>query len=448
MCLRKIAIGFCFSLLFMACSKENVTSNPNLSISFYQDTVKFDTVFTGIGSATQIVKLFNYNDQKIDVRSIRIAGGDSSSYQLNVNGIAATSAGVDLPISGGDSSYLFIRVNIDPTKSSSPFVVADSIVMDVNGQHKAIALEAYGQNANYLSSQTQTQDTTWSNKLPIVLMKGFTVPANKTLTIEKGTQVYVHGKNGIFVNGNLKIAGTAASRVILRNDRLDADYKNLAGTWSGIVMKNAASTVQANFVSIWNATNGIVDSIATLSAQPNLKLNGAIIQNCSGDALQLTNANVQLVNCLLANAANVVNTTGNGIIDATYCTLAAMDNFNIYFNSVFNISTPTLWQISLQNCIASSADATNVFLTTSGSNISVYNLISNALSLPSNTVSSNSSINVDPDFVKIQPVNMLFDFHLQSNSPAKSFANPISNVTTDLEGNDRNLLKPTSGCYE
>jgi hypothetical protein len=47
------ALLFVFIVLLTSCEKEEFESEP-FSLEFSEDTIKFDTVFTTIGSATQV----------------------------------------------------------------------------------------------------------------------------------------------------------------------------------------------------------------------------------------------------------------------------------------------------------------------------------------------------------------------------------------------------------
>ena len=47
------------SLLFASCDDdETYTTSPSALLTFSEDTIRFDTVFTTIGSSTQLFKVF------------------------------------------------------------------------------------------------------------------------------------------------------------------------------------------------------------------------------------------------------------------------------------------------------------------------------------------------------------------------------------------------------
>ena len=78
------------SFLFSSCNKDSFISSQDATINTSTDSLKFDTVFTSIGSITQSFKINNTNDQKLLFTSIKLAGGDASSFKININGIPAS----------------------------------------------------------------------------------------------------------------------------------------------------------------------------------------------------------------------------------------------------------------------------------------------------------------------------------------------------------------------
>ena len=91
---------FLISLFFYSCQKDDlISTEPSYKLAFSTDTVLFDTVFTTIGSTTKTLKVFNRNDQKIRISSIRLAEGNQSQYQLNIDGSPAISiSNVEIPV--------------------------------------------------------------------------------------------------------------------------------------------------------------------------------------------------------------------------------------------------------------------------------------------------------------------------------------------------------------
>ena len=131
------------SLLFLfACKKESFVTSPDARITITADTVKYDTVFTTAGSVTQSFKIVNENDQKINISSIKLMGGNSSAYKINVDGFIGPEVN-NLEIAANDSLYVFVSVVIDQGANNLPFVVQDSIHVNYNGRDRWVQLEAW-----------------------------------------------------------------------------------------------------------------------------------------------------------------------------------------------------------------------------------------------------------------------------------------------------------------
>jgi hypothetical protein len=80
----------CLALIYLiSCEDEKYVSSADVKLMFSADTVMFDTIFTTVGSTTQNFKIYNQYDQKILISSVKLAGGVSSNFRLNVNGIAS-----------------------------------------------------------------------------------------------------------------------------------------------------------------------------------------------------------------------------------------------------------------------------------------------------------------------------------------------------------------------
>jgi hypothetical protein len=142
-----LALALFFSF-FISCKKDKVITSSGAKLSFSQDSVLFDTVFTSIGSTTKLFRVHNRNNGKVNISSIRLARGNASFYRLNVDGVAGKSFS-NIEIAANDSMYIFVEVTIDPNNQLNPFIYRDSILFDLNGSEQHFDLIAFGQNAYY-----------------------------------------------------------------------------------------------------------------------------------------------------------------------------------------------------------------------------------------------------------------------------------------------------------
>ena len=171
----------CLLLLASYSCKKSVLPNPDpsLKLSFSADTIVFDTVFTSLGSATHQLKIYNKNGDDLKISSVKLSGGEASSFRLNLDGEMSTEF-YDKVIPAGDSLFSFLRVTINPNDLNTPFVVEDELEFITNGNTQTIKLLAWGQNANYIIGDKVTgaiigkytivadslQTTVWTSERP------------------------------------------------------------------------------------------------------------------------------------------------------------------------------------------------------------------------------------------------------------------------------------------
>ena len=257
------------ALVCFACKKESFTNSASALLRTTADTLHFDTVFTSTGSITQLVKIINDNNKGIHVSSVRLAGGNNSSFRINVDGVAGPEVN-DIDISANDSIYVFVTVSIQPNSANLPFIVRDSIEINYNGNTKYVQLDAYGRNAHFMRDHKITGSEIWNNDLPYVILGRLTVDTNAILTINQGCRIYMHADAPFIVNGTLVVNGDHhdSSRVVFAGDRLDEPYRHYPASYPGIVFTNVSRNNLLNYAIIKNAYQGIVvtDPSPVLSA--------------------------------------------------------------------------------------------------------------------------------------------------------------------------------------
>ncbi len=118
-------------LLFFACKKESFTSSSSAILKTSVDTLHFDTVFTTTGSTSRFIKIINDNNKGIHISSVKLAGGASSPFKINVDGIAGPQVN-NVDVLAEDSIYIYVTVSINPTAANLPFIVRDSIEINYN----------------------------------------------------------------------------------------------------------------------------------------------------------------------------------------------------------------------------------------------------------------------------------------------------------------------------
>ena len=242
--------AFCF---FMAsCKKDSFITSEFARLTITADTLKYDTVFTTTGSITKSFKIINENNQKLRLAKVKLMGGATSAYKMNVDGTATNEIN-NLDIDANDSIYVFVSVTINPNAANLPFIVRDSILINYNGNTRYVQLQAYGQNANFLSNRVITGNVVWTNNLPYVILGSIRIDTTATLTIQPGCRIYSHADAPFIVDGTLTVNGTKAGNVIFTGDRLDENYKDLPASWPGIYFRGYSKNNVLTYAVVKNA---------------------------------------------------------------------------------------------------------------------------------------------------------------------------------------------------
>ena len=251
-------IGFLFLLAVAACIPEDeaFTTDRNARLIFSRDSVQFDTVFTTVGSISQWLQVYNPNANAIDIQKLTLGKAENSPFQITVNG--EDGAYFDnIRLRGGDSLLILVKVRINPQDTNVPFLVRDSIVLQANGIVQDIKLEAWGQDAHFLSGEVILRDTTFVDNRPYVILDSLKVASSTTLTLAPGTQLYFNNQAIMLIEGTLRAEGTSADQIQLQYIRKDNGYDKSFGQWIGVLFGPKSKDNHINFTTIRNAIVGI-----------------------------------------------------------------------------------------------------------------------------------------------------------------------------------------------
>lgn len=472
-------ITICLSVVFTSCKKDKFLTDPSGTISFSQDSVLFDTVFTTIGSATKNIRIINNNDQKIKLSSVRLEKGASSNFIMNVDGISGKQVN-DVEILAHDSIYVFIQVNVDPTNQNSPLIIQDKIIVDVNGNQETLALEAWGQDAyyhfpnqaiqfqtGYLPYSTVAVGTnttvTWNNDKPHVIYGWLVVDSLQKLIINQGVRVYLHQNAGLWVYryGTLQVNGIKGNEVTFQGDRRESDYADIPGQWDRIWINEGQTDNHINYAIIKNSYIGIqTEVIKDINAPKRLKLTNTIVKNCSkwglySVAYSIWGANNVIVNCKEYCAALAL----GGDYTFLHCTFANYFNKDggrsgqacVHLDNTDGTSNFPLDSMYFANCIIDGSQGNELefdIKPVTPSPKFVFNTCLIKTAPLTGTVSVNNRFNQTAGFIDVAN----YDFRINSGSSAINFSDASFQVTypflsSDLKGDSR-AVTPDAGAYQ
>ena len=480
--------GFLLLLIsFFACRKEPVYISTNANLKFSRDTLRFDTVFTSLGSATRSIKVFNPYDKALKINKIYLENGEKSIFNLNIDGVSGDSQ-QDIEIPAKDSIYIFAEVTINPNNANNPFILNENIIFETNGNVQKVVLEAWGQNANYIPNKdfkgeasAIISDVIWDDPKPYVIY-GTLVIDNAKLTIAAGTRVYIHGglvkkvndKNEKFVygdgivivrnGGSIETQGTKDKPVLIGGDRLEKDFENTPAQWNLIYIAPNASG-KFSYTTIKNSSFGVfVDSTATADFY------FSKIYNTAGPGIFARQANVKADNCLIYNnGSNSFQAEQGGNYELTYCTLA---NYGNNQGSLLLANSICIKKDNAGNCIQRvyadlNATVENCIVTSSQKDAIAFSQSDKAAF---NYTFSNNVVRVEKlidanayptfltqkckDCINYTGAGRLFksidkdNYRLDTLSVAEQKAKPIVGFDFDLDGVPRDAQKPDIGAYE
>ena len=444
---------------FVSCTKTGTITDPSASVFTSADTLHFDTVFTTTGSVTQFVKIFNNNDQKLVLSNVALMGGKSSVFSMNVDGVAGTTFS-NIEIAPNDSVYIFVKVSIDANNKQMPFIQQDSIRYSFNGNTRYIQLDAYGRNAIYLRNKVITQDTTFNDSLPIVILGGLFVLPNVTLTLDAGTSIYSHADAAFQILGTLRSNGTYDKTVNFLCDRLDIPYSKFPGSWPGIYFYDQSDSSVLNYTNIRNAYQGVV--VKNASPHTKLTLNQCIIDNISAEGIMATNSSVTATACLISNCGNNIAISLGGKYFFNQCTIVTYDNDYISHKiPVVNVSNNDGTTANFLNCTFNNSiiyglgglveneigvsQMTGPSFTLNFTNV-FYKMKKPLTNANVKFINSTEFQYNTPAFDSLDYSNHVYSFHLKDTSICLNKGNQLYNVDADLDGNAFDTPY-TVGCY-
>lgn len=446
-------------LFFASCEKDEVfTEDLNTRLSYSNDSIFFDTVFTTIGSTSRRLKIYNTNDKAILISKIKLKGGTASAFSLNINGEATDEVPL-FKINGKDSINIFVKVNVNPDNQKTPFLVQDSIVIEYNNTNQIVPLIAFGQNANFITNGTISKNTVWDNELPYLIYKSLTVQEGASLSINPGTKVLFHAGATLNVKGTLLVNGKPGDSVTFAADRLESFYNDEPGQWNGIHFYPLSKDSRIDHALIKNAVVGITCDSLSSTKNPKLILSNSIVKNMEVVGFLGYKTHLAAFNNLFYNCGQyLLYGAGGGNYDLKQNTFAGYNlNFArktsaVYFTDMISPTQIDNLVLDLQNNIIWGTNE-NEFTVDKKSNISTFiNMIKgNILRTKDLSFQTNGNLlNIDPGFLSPTVAN----FQLNKNGPAINKGLDLSKdpyfsryLNKDRKGQTR--ANPSDlGCYE
>lgn len=460
--MRRLSVFLLFALIALAgsqltsCKKAAFYSSEHLDFS--ADTVVFDTVFTTIGSTTKKLKIYNNSNRNLRIDEIELMGGSDSPFRINVDGLSGTNFN-GLEIEGNDSLYIFVEVTLNPNGGVLPLIIEDSIRFNTNGLDQYVVLAAWGQDAYFHNNDVNSG--TWPNDKPHVIYGYAGIDEGQTLTIQEGTQIYLHKNSLIYVyKGALHIDGTKTNPVTLQGDRLEADYDDVPGQFYGIYFEKALPS-SIDYTIIKNGISGIhLFGEDPGNSSYTLELNNTVIQNCARyGAFIYDGAKVKAENCIISNnGIHALLLLRGGDFNFNHCHLLSYgsgDNVSaaVGITNYYDDTIGPIYEGTITNSVIYGNSDYEIAMDTSSLGIKNFlmdhNVIRSATAFTDGFY-TNIRWNTYPQFTDLSTM----DYTWPASSPLNGWGSALYQVLNsstfgaDINNTSRDSSSPDVGAYE
>ena len=416
--------------LLTACSdNDSFTTDRSHRLTFTTDTVRMDTLFATVPSATYTFWVHNQSGDGLRLRSVRLERSGQSGFRVNVDGSYLNPVVNNLEIRQGDSLRVFVEVTAFENASAEPQLVEDNLLFTLeSGVEQRVNLRTYSWNAEQWQTLDVTADQTIESTTPIVVYGGINVAKDAALTI-KNTTIYFHDGAGITVDGALTVENS-----LLRGDRLDhmfdyLPYDRVSGQWKGITVKPHAVGCLLLDSELRNAMDGIVADTTTVV------LSGSAVHNCKGSGLWAHDCVVDIQYSTLSNTLKDCLTllgcqaTLDHVTLAQFYPLSANRGFALRFEpseQVFSLTcSNTLVTGYAEDVIEGEVDENSKY---SFANCLLRTVVPEDTQFFKDVIweKKDDDIQGKKHFVLVDEDNMIYDFRLKEESPA--YEKKIGNI--------------------
>ena len=416
--------------LLTACSdNDSFTTDRSHRLTFTTDTVRMDTLFATVPSATYTFWVHNQSGDGLRLRSVRLERSGQSGFRVNVDGSYLNPVVNNLEIRQGDSIRVFVEVTAFENQSPDPQLVEDNLLFTLeSGVEQRVNLRTYSWNAELWQTVDVTADQTIESTTPIVIYGGIHVAKDAMLTI-KNTELYFHDGAGITVDGALTVENS-----LLRGDRLDhmfdyLPYDRVSGQWKGITVNPHAVGCLLLDSELRNAMDGIVADTTTVV------LSGSTVHNCKGSGLWAHDCVVDIQYSTLSNTLKDCLTllgcqaTLDHVTLAQFYPLSANRGFALRFEpseQVFSLTcSNTLVTGYAEDVIEGEVDENSKY---SFANCLLRTVVPEDTQFFKDVIweKKDDDIQGKKHFVLVDEDNMIYDFRLKEESPA--YEKKIGNI--------------------
>ena len=342
---------------------EEFSTAPTDLLRFSTDSVNFDTVISGQPTNTRTFMVYNPNARSLRISRAFLGRGTESVFRVNIDGtFLENGEASNFELYAEDSLRVFLEMTAPVSDSDEPVAVEDELTFVLeSGQTQSVTLTAYGQDVVVLKGWTVTADTTLTARRPYQVYDSLVVAPDVTLNLPAGARLYFHPDARLIVHGTLRAEGALGNEVMMRGDRMGNMFSNqpydlIPGQWGGIVLTSGSYGNIFNYCAIHSGSFGLRCDSADVSREK-VRIENSVLHNVSGDVLTARACSLFVGNSQLTNAGGNCVTLYGGSSRFVHCTIANFYAFTggrgvalSYTNADGSIPYP-LHQAEFLNCL-------------------------------------------------------------------------------------------------
>ena len=389
---------------------EEFSTAPTDLLRFSTDSVNFDTVISGQPTNTRTFMVYNPNARSLRISRAFLGRGTESVFRVNIDGtFLENGEASNFELYAEDSLRVFLEMTAPVSDSDEPVAVEDELTFVLeSGQTQSVTLTAYGQDVVVLKGWTVTADTTLTARRPYQVYDSLVVAPDVTLNLPAGARLYFHPDARLIVHGTLRAEGALGNEVMMRGDRMGNMFSNqpydlIPGQWGGIVLTSGSYGNIFNYCAIHSGSFGLRCDSADVSREK-VRIENSVLHNVSGDVLTARACSLFVGNSQLTNAGGNCVTLYGGSSRFVHCTIANFYAFTggrgvalSYTNADGSIPYP-LHQAEFLNCLITGYGEDEIMGAQSADHVD----------LPFNYLFRNCLLDT-PEFVDEQVQNCLWD---------------------------------------
>lgn len=305
---------------FAGCIEDGFETSPAAQPEFSVDTLRFGVVFTGQLTATSQFLVYNRHDKILNIEQISIRD-DNGTFRLNVDGFSGSDFR-NIEIRPNDSIYVFVDATLPPNGVPQLTDINECLDFTTNGVTQSVVLNVSGQDVERIRGLVVDRDTVFDATYPYQVFDSLIVASGATLTIPAGVTMYFHDGAFMRVEGTLVAEGTPVQPINMCGDRTDNVVGNIsfdlmASQWSGLTFAPESKGNNLSHTIVRNTVTGV-----TADSLSQVKFINCRLRNSAGYSLTGRYADLTLIGCEVAEAANGVLSLTGGKSTISNCTFA------------------------------------------------------------------------------------------------------------------------------